>query len=353
MKRLIDFGSIQQYRNICSTISHRAKFVGLDENKEPIYDNNLELPVVKAVASEKIHGSNAGISYTMHDDLWLQSRNQIIGSISGHMGCGVFVEATKESWINLIKLLAEEYDIDLTKKIITIYFEWCGENIQKNSAVTGLSKRAMIFQHFKVSPIEKDETITSYWLETKVKDWWISDDSSNIFNIMNFKTWEIEIDFNKPFEAQNKMIEIVNSIEPNSPVGQTFGKENNIGEGIVVTFEYKGDLYKFKIKGEKHSATKVKTLNPVDEELENKMIEFANYACKPWRLEQMWNELFVETKPDVKQIGDFLRKVFNDVLKEESDLIVKDNLDSKKVSKYISQIARKWFFERMDKIVIG
>jgi hypothetical protein len=353
VKRVIDFGSIQQYRNVCSTIAKQARFVGLDENKEPIYDNNLDLPVIKCVASEKIHGSQMGICYSNLDGLWLQSRNNIINGMLGHMGCGVFVESTKEVWIDIILRLSKQYNINLDEKIITIYAEWCGIGIQQNSAVSGLSKRPIIFQHFKVSPIEKNNDIPAYWLETKVNNQWISSNDNNIFNIMNFKTWEVEISFNKPFEAQNKMIKIVDEIESNSPVGQVFGKESNIGEGIVVTFEYKTNLYRFKVKGEKHSATKVKVLNPVDEELENKMIEFANYACKSWRLEQFWNELFSESEPDVKQIGDFLRKVFNDVLKEESDLIIKENLDSKKVSKYISQIARKWFFEQLDKIVIG
>jgi len=351
MKRLINFGSIEQYRNICSTIKHQSRFIGLDENDEPLYNNLLDLPVINAIGSEKIHGTNSGISYSNLDGLWLQSRNNIINDISGHMGCGIFINTTKEIWVNLIKQLASQYNINLNEKIITIYFEWCGENIQRNSAVSGLSKRAIIFQHFKVSPIVKNDDIISFWLETKINNMYISNCENNIFNIMNFKTWNIEIDFNKPFEAQNKMIQIVNDIEPNSPVGQEFGKEENIGEGIVVTFNYKDNLYKFKVKGEKHSVTKVKTLNIIDEELENKMIEFANYACKSWRLEQFWNELFKKEKPEVKKIGDFLRLVFKDILKEESDVIVKENLDSKKINKYISQICKKWFFEQLNESI--
>jgi hypothetical protein len=57
---------------------------------------------------------------------------------------------------------------------------------------------------------------------------------------MNFETWNIEIDFDRPDIAQNELVELVEKvIEPNSPLGQTFGKEGNIGEGVVVTFEYK------------------------------------------------------------------------------------------------------------------
>ena len=43
----------------------------------------------------------------------------------------------------------------LNKNIITVYYEWCGGSIQKNSALTGFDKKAFIFQHFKISPIEQ------------------------------------------------------------------------------------------------------------------------------------------------------------------------------------------------------
>ena len=312
----------------------------------------MPLPIIKAIATEKIHGTNAGLSYSAVDGLWVQSKNNIIGNLDGHFGCPFFIHSKIDEWWDIIILLANEYNIDLDEKIITIYFEWCGENIQKNSAVSGLSKRAVLFQHFKVSPIGPNRDIESIWLETKANNNWVSNPDNNIFNIMDFKTWEIEIDFNKPFEAQNKMIEIVNEIEPNSPFGQSFGKEN-IGEGIVVTFKHQGNIYKFKVKGEKHSVTKVKTLKLIDEEAENKIIDFANYACVAWRLEQCWHELFETESPTPKKTGEFLRLVVNDVMKEEVDIISEKGLDIKKVNKAISKVARQWFFEQLDQIIIG
>ena len=73
---------------------------------------------------------------------------------------------------------------------------------------------------------------------------------------MNFPLVSVEIDFNEPLMSQNKMIALVSEMEQNSPVGNAFGIEKNIGEGYVFTFEYNGTINRFKVKGELHSSSK-------------------------------------------------------------------------------------------------
>ena len=135
----------------------------------------LDVPFEKGKREGVVEGINIiefDIAYSNSDGLWLQCRSKIINEIDGHMGCGLFTEKNKLAWLKIINDLAVTYNIDLDKNIISVYFEWCGEGIQKNSAVSGLEKRAIIFQHFKVSPVEnsveanKDDG--SYWLETKI-----------------------------------------------------------------------------------------------------------------------------------------------------------------------------------------
>lgn len=350
MKRLINYGSIKQFHSVVKTIKHQALYVG-EKDGEPIYDTTLKFPVIQAIASEKIHGTNAGVCYSKPDGLWVQSRSKIINHIDGHFGCSAFIYNSQETWIDFVNKLAEEYAIDLNENIISIYFEWCGEGIQEGkSAVSGLSKRAMIFQHFKVSPIKRTEEVDSIWLETKVDKKWISREEDFIYNIMNFKIWDIEIDFSQPSIAQNKMLEIIQEIEQNSPVGEKMGIQNNIGEGLVVTFTYEGNLFKFKVKGDKHSKSKVKKIKSVNIEDENAVIEFVNYACKPWRLEQMWDSLYIETdrEPDIKYIGDFIKSVVNDILKEEVSIIQEKDLDIKKIKKYCANCCKKWYLEMLN-----
>ena len=63
--------------------------------------------------------------------------------------------------------------------------------------------------------------------------------------------------------SQNKFIELVEEVEKECPVSKQFNV-SGIGEGIVWTTEYKGETYRFKTKGEKHSVSKVKTVVPID-----------------------------------------------------------------------------------------
>jgi hypothetical protein len=157
--------------------------------------------------------------------------------------------------------------------------------------------------------------------------------------------------------SQNEMIRLVEEdIEPNSPVGKGFGKEGNVGEGIVVTFWFKDELYRFKVKGEKHSNSKVKTLKPVDEEKENAKIEFANYATPAWRLEQMWQNIYgienEKSTPNVKDTGIFLKALMGDIVKEEIDVLAERGLEPKDIAGYVNAIGRKWFNEQLDKFII-
>ena len=113
-------------------------------------------------------------------------------------------------------------------------------------------------------------------------------------------------------------------------------------------------LYRLKVKGEKHSNSKVKTFKPVDTEKEQVKIDFANYACPAWRLEQMWQKTFginnEITEPNVKETGTFLRNVIADVWKEESDIAFEKGIEPKDVNSLISKVARDWFMEELNKL---
>lgn len=351
----IKYDSISKFSDIVKTINHQARFLGLDNENNPIYKEIYDLPIVNATVTEKIHGTNAGVRVYLENDIYkveYQSRNNTITPTNDNAGCAFFCENRKESFISFAKELSDCYDIDLNKFIITLFGEFCGGNIQRNSAVSGLDKMFILFQHFKVSFKDKE---VNYWLETKTIDNIIIQDSNvNIYNILSFPYYNIEIDFNKTTDTINYLVDLVDKNENSSPVGKTFGIEDNILEGYVVTFYYKGELYKFKVKGDKHSNSKVTKLNPVDSELENIKIEFANSVTPSWRLEQGWQEIFginnEKIEPDIKYIGDFLRWVFNDIIKEESDLLNSKNLEPKQVNGLISNIAKKWFIKRLQEI---
>ena len=55
---------------------------------------------------------------------------------------------------------------------------------------------------------------------------------------------------------------------------------------------------------------------------------------------------------DRSKLGDYMRLLFNDIIKEELDILAEAGLEPKDVSKYISEIGRKYFFEQ-EKINLG
>lgn len=357
MKRMIKYPSIEQFRNVVATIQRTAQFVRYDTETNTVITNPAaKLPVITATATEKIHGTHAAVCYSVPDGFWVQSRENIITPEQDNASCAFYAEANREQWIDIIKNLAAEYDIDLNTKIVTVYYEWCGGSIQKKSAVTGLDKLAIIFRHFKVSPIEPSENERAIWLETKIGDRWVDDQSVRIFNISNFPTYEIEIDFNQPLLSQNKMIDLVEKvIEPNSPVGVQFGMDSNIGEGIVVSFHYKDGMQQFKVKGAAHSNTKVKTLKRVDDVKLQRIQDIAQQCCPAWRLEQMFAQVkdsLNGVTPTNANIGAFIKAVNADVLKEDSDIIIDAGLEPKQVFPVVANIARQWYCEELDRLIM-
>ena len=364
MKRFISYPSINQFRNVIKEVSRAARYVGFnEETQKPIYDNRA-LPVINATATEKIHGTNAAVCYSNPDGFWVQSRKNIITPEIDNAACAFHAQQNMDVWTDIIKDLANEYSIDLNKYIVSVYFEWAGGSIQSHSALTGLDKHAIIFRHFKVSPLEPGTDEAAYWQETvtaefdysdgieRVVLFWVDYPDANIFNISSFPTYDIEIDFNEPQMSQNSMIKLVEeTIELNSPVGQQFGIDGNVGEGIVVSFMYKDNMHSFKVKGERHSKSKVKTLKPVDEEKLQKIQDCAQHCTPAWRLEQMFseaNDTINENEPTIKNMGTFLKLLNKDILKEEADFINAAGLEPKAIFGKTSQIARNWYQEQLD-----
>lgn len=346
MKRFISYPSIEQFRTTIKNIEHLARYIGQDENDQPIYNPVAQLPTIVATATEKIHGTNAGVCYSNPDGFWVQSRNNIITPESDNAGCAFAAYQNQDAWLNIIHDLANQNNINLDTHIISVYYEWCGGNIQQNSAVSGLDKMAIIFSNFKVSPVEPD-TEPSTWHETSYTHY----PDCRIYNINSFPTYDIEINFEQPLLSQNQMIKYVEEIiEPDSPVGKQFGIDNNIGEGIVVSFIYKDQLHQFKVKGEKHSKSKVKTLSPVDNEHIQLVQTIAQQVTPAWRLEQMCQQANDTLNSEIitmQNIGKFLKLVNNDIIKEESDVIHNAGLEPKEIFSTVARIAKKWYQEQL------
>lgn len=292
-----------------------------------------------------VHNSNACFAFNDEDGLWVQSRENIITPQSDNAGCAFYVESHKEAFMGIINKVKERYSIDTSVYTICIYFEWAGKGIQKGVAISNIEKSAFIIG-IKIAKLN-DATFVNYWVDSSG----FSDITNRIYNITDFKMYEIDVDFNTPQLSQNKIIEMTLEVEDECPVGKSFGF-SGIGEGIVFSYISNSQLYIMKSKGEKHSAkSKVNTLKPVDDAKINKTIEVVNKICPAWRLEQMLEKQFDLINGgviDIKKLGDYIKLVINDIIKEETDVLSEAGLEPKDISKYVSEIARKYFFTRKD-----
>jgi hypothetical protein len=344
-KKLIKFPSIEQFRTVVSNINRRYNFVGLDENGEAIYDPSLPKPVITFKGTVKLHGTNAAVSFNPQDGFWVQSRENIITPEKDNAGFAFFAENNKHAFMRLVHDVSVNEDLDVHKNTITIYGEWAGANIQKGVGICNIPKSFFIFG-VKITPHTNTEEELkenpAYWVSHSN----LSYENHNIYNIEDFQTYEIEIDFNMPQLAQNKLAELTIAVEEECPVAKEFGY-SGIGEGIVWSCEYQGVVHRFKVKGEKHSSSKVKTLAAVDTEKLNSIKEFVDYAVSESRFNQALENVFPNSEPiDVKKMGDVIRWVVNDIIKEESDTMIDNQLEPKDINKYISAKVREMFFKQ-------
>jgi len=318
------YPSIEQFRNVIRTVKSIHDYKGVDEDGKAIYQHTENYPTLKFQGTVKLHGTNASIVKYSDGRLEFQSRERVLS-----------LEQDNSNF------MSEMMKIDLSFLFKNIYFndycaiygEWCGGNIQKGVAINGLKKMFVVFG------IKVDDN----WIELPK---YLYSNENSIYNVLQFPTYEIEIDFNKPEIVQNKIIQLTIDVENSCPVGKYFKKEG-VGEGIVFTCIANQDL-KFKSKGEKHSASKVKVLNSINVEEMATINEFIEMAVSENRLEQgisFFNENNIEI--DSKNTGLFLGWIVKDVLKEESDTLIESQLNEKKVKNAIVNKARMWFLNRI------
>ena len=282
---------------------------------------DIDLPAkVDIVGWEKIHGTNAAVCYTKETGLWVQSRTRIITVRSDNAGCAADVEKNKDHWVHCIEQLAAAHNIDLQTNVVALYYEWCGGNIQKKSALTGCDKTAMLFAHFAVYDIEvlahSESTIEPRWLPTIVDNTPLSV-PNKIYNIRDYPIVRHSVDMTDPIGMDELLMQDVVRVEGCSEVGKAFGKEANIGEGYVYTFTHNDRLYKFKVKGSEHAihTRKPKQLRGVSSSEIQKLFDV---VCPPWRLEQMFDKLQADIGVvTVKDTGAYIKAVKDDILKEE------------------------------------
>jgi len=339
MKKHISYPKIAHFRNVVSNINREITFTGLDEDGNAIYDPSIKKPTLTFKGTVKLHGTNASVCFNSENGFWIQSRQNIITIEKDNAGFAFFAESHKIQLCSLLDDLIDENQIDTKVYTVSIYGEWAGKGIQKGVGISQLDKAFYVFG-VKVSK-PQDEEFNSYWIDSSN----VRNAECRIFNVEDYETYSIDIDFNMPQLAQNKLGEITEKVVNECPISKAFGIDNGLGEGVVWSVEYKDSVHRFKVKGDKHSVTKVKKLASVDVEKLKTIQDFINYSVTENRFNQAIENVFGKEDLDVKKMGDLIRWFVKDVASEEMDTMVENGLEPKDVNKYISTKVKEMFFK--------
>lgn len=362
------FPSIDQLRTVIKHVNDRANFHGVGRPKLTFH------------GSVKLHGTNASVVVGPEPEVYYaQSRSTVLTLEADNAGFAAFAlrPEVKDALTCFAVEARDAYfrDRDYVEPFAAttvVYGEWCGGNIQSGVAINGLPKMFVIFAVKLVNQENDDER--SIWLmpwdvekafDTVAPDGAVLKSAGSpaavmaevpIYCIEKFPTYNITIDFVNPAAAQNKLVELTNAVEAECPVGAAFGKQG-VGEGIVWTcvggdpVQFRLSDLVFKVKGAKHSDTKVKVTAAVDIEKVNSIRALAESVVTDHRLEKAIAYLREQGVAEddlfsMKQVGAFLKWVGNDVLKEETDTILGNGFEPREVTKAVNELAKAWFITR-------
>lgn len=320
MRDVIKFGSIGQFRNFIKTMQY------------------LGWRKINLIGTVKIHGTNSSVGLDLKDNsLFYQGRNRVLSLDDDNYDFAKYIEDNKSEFLKIFdeiknKINTEKYDS------IIIYGELAGKGIQNEVAVSQIDR---FFAPFSIVGVNKD-TVDELDVKLSINE------SIRFYPVETFGVYNIQLDLDNVHLAQQEIKDLTISVENECPVGKYFGVSGT-GEGIVFTDETK--QYSFKSKGEKHSVSKVKVIADVDIEKINKIKDFVDYSVTENRLNQGIEYLKEMNKElDISNMGDFLRWLANDVLKEEQDVITENSLDNdlKAIMKSVSSKGRKWFMDKIN-----
>lgn len=345
---MIKFGKIKQFRDVIHEVSSDTfyKNADRDEDGQIIRSKAVTQPTIKFYGTVKIHGTNASWVFDEEtQSITCQSRNRELTPGNDNLGFATWTESVKEDVLKFF--INSGFTTDRKRKVV-VYGEWCGPGIQKGVGVSDLENK--IFVIFRINVINEKNT-DEYFADFEIKTY--LNKIKNVYSSSQFETWDVDIDFNNPKLVQNKLIEITEKVEKECPVAKHFGI-SGIGEGVVWSAIHDNKLYCFKVKGEKHSVSKVKSLAPVDLEKIASINSFIDTVVTENRLNQ-GVEFLKETGKEVsiKSTGDFLSWFINDVRTEEALTITENDFNEKMLNREISKRARVWYFEYLDKLALG
>lgn len=362
--KCIKYPKIPSFDAAVINVKRAVTYAGRDENNKPIWDNTRVMPTIKLKGTIKLHGTNASIVYDNIHGLRVQSREHIItsnkkpqkGVMGDNAGFCKNVEDNIDAYKKIIGIYVKKYDIDLDNNSLCIYGEWAGKGIHSKVAITQLEKSFYCF-NVRVKPITNEVFNDSTDEEFRLPSTWLSidlvkDEGNRIYNMDMFKQYETVVDFSDGLKSIEYFNKLVDEVESECPIAKHFGVEG-IGEGVVFKGMYDGRLIMFKIKGQKHTKSNIKTLITVDPVKMKSIDDFVdNFVTKERVMKGIENGIVGEA-PTIKHTSNVLKWVMRDVITEESHTLEASGLTSKEVSKRMVHKIKLYFQEYLREVAFG
>jgi len=305
-----------------------------EEQKELLQSFKPDMPTLAFTGSEKLHGENMAVCYS-DGTLWVQGRNRINTVAADQNGMAQFVELHREAFLTIIQ------DIGGPGDTVILDGEWAGGNIQKgNAACSGTDKAFYMFDYLRLIDEDGDEF---HYPTTN-----LSNHAESIYVMKDFKQYSVVLDFNNPSECEEVLEALALEIEANSPIAAHFNKPDNVGEGAYLWCLAIKDhpLYRLKTKGEKHGGKpkeKRDKSGPTSEEVVQ-LTAIADQLTPVWRITQGITET---SATEMKDIGNLMKWVNQDIIKEEMEVITASGYDFKQLQKFTSKVVKDYFINSL------
>ena len=302
-----------------------------DISEHPIIDKTLHF-----TGTVKLHGTHGDVVRFSDGHVNIQSRNRILRLDGDNNEFAAYIIGNKDIFTSIFDKIILIHG--LPQNYIMISGEWCGGSIQKKVALSKLPRMFVIF----------GIRIDNLWLDMELFRN-IYDETGYVYNIYQFRTYSIEIDFENSSDAEMLMTKYTNEIEKECPVGKYFGI-SGIGEGIV----WKTKGLSFKTKGELMSHTKSMKIPEVRDLSQESIIDdFVYNHLTENRLNQgieYLNEFNIEIS--TVNTNTFRKWIEKDIITEEDYTLKKIKLtpeEYKILQKKINNHSSKWFLQYVKK----
>lgn len=310
----------------------------------------------------KLHGTNATLVFRDSSTTpTYQSRNRIITLADDNQGTVAHLPAAVVA--PLVREITRIHGSPRFDEIM-LAGELCGVGIQHGAAVATMPRFFCVF----------GIRIDGVWVDM-ARYASVAVPEARVYNIMNYRTWEVKISLAGDTSAvYRQMMAYTEEVGKRCPFAEKFVDAEGAqvvgpGEGIVWTlipedghdasvkttltnFKTKTDVFMTTSRAPKKSAsvTASKALqNQADVDASLCAARFVEYAVGKRRLEQGIEYMREMRRPLEKQnVGEFLKWVVEDTVREEVGVMIEMGADEKIVRKLMARRAGKFWVKMCD-----